>query len=289
MYFSNGLHYNPGYAGSHEAVSLNAAYRYQWVRLPGAGQTANVSIHSPLKKKRIALGAIYTYDRLGVNRTNAASVAFAYRIPVGKKKETQIAIGVSAGFAHYYSDLNSIATTDPDDPAFAGNNQNRWMPDAGLGVYIYSRKFFAGASLKNLLMNRLSGSRTVFETSPDVARQYPHLYLTAGYALRISSKVSFIPSILFRYVPGHSPVSFDFNASFIFVDRIRAGVSYRLEDSYIFMLAGHVTPQLRIGYAYDLTVSPLRRYTSGSHEITLGFDFTVADKKMKRPGFIAHF
>lgn len=289
MYYSNGLFYNPAYAGSHDAVSLNAGYRYQWAGMPGAPQTATGSVHSPLKNERIAIGAIYSYDRVGVTKTNSADISFAYRIPIGKKKETKICIGVSAGFKNYRADLNSVATTDADDAAFTGNSQNRWLPDAGFGIYIYSRKFFAGSSLSNILFSRLNGKTSVFEGSPVVAHQYPHLYLTTGYVLNISSVVKFIPSALFRYVPGHAPISFDFNASFIFLDRIRLGASYRLEDCYVFMVAGHVTKQLRIGYAYDLSVSPVRKYTSGSHEVTFGFDFSAIKGKGRNPAYIAHF
>ncbi|NNF01395.1 MAG: type IX secretion system membrane protein PorP/SprF, partial [Bacteroidia bacterium] len=35
----------------------------------------------------------------------------------------------------------------------------------------------------------------------------------------------------------------------------------------------NVTDQMRIGYSYDYTITELNNHTSGSHEITLGFDF----------------
>ena len=39
------------------------------------------------------------------------------------------------------------------------------------------------------------------------------------------------------------------------------------------MLEYNITPQLRAGYAYDYTLTDIANYSSGSHEIMLGFDF----------------
>lgn len=273
MYRFNGLYLNPAYAGSHEVITATAMYRNQWVKMPGAPQTASVALHSPLKNERIGLGLIYTYDQIGVVKNNSLNASFAYRVPIGKKKNVKLCLGLSAGFTNYRADLNSVATTEANDPNFAGNNQNRWLPNIGFGIYIYSPKFFVGLSVPHILASRLNGKTSVFETNPDIAKQYYHLLLTGGYVFDLGKKVKFMPSVLMKYAPLHAPVSFDFNATFVFVDRLWLGAAYRLNDSYNFMAAVNITKQLRVGYAYDLTVSPLRSYTSGSHEVMLGFDF----------------
>src|SRR4051812_5346032 len=81
MYRFNGLYINPAYAGSHEVINATAIYRNQWVKMPGAPQTASVAVHSPLKNNRLGLGLIYTYDQIGVSKTNSLNASFAYRIP----------------------------------------------------------------------------------------------------------------------------------------------------------------------------------------------------------------
>jgi hypothetical protein len=83
------------------------------------------------------------------------------------------------------------------------------------------------------------------------------MYLVYG------KKVKFAPSILLKYVPKYAPISIDFNANFIFIDRLWLGVSYRLSDSYGFMAAVNITRQFRVGYAYDLTVSPISHSPQG--------------------------
>lgn len=289
MYRFNGLYLNPAYAGSHEVLNAMAIYRQQWVKMPGAPQSASVAIHSPLQKDNYALGLIYSYDRIGVTKTNSVNADFAYRLLIGKKKKVRLCFGISAGVMNYRTDMDNVATTDANDPKFVDNSVNRWLPNVGFGIYAYSDRFFAGVSLPHILTNKLDGKASVFETSDAVARQYYHLLITGGYVFSIGKKVKFMPSMLFQYVPVHAPISFDFNVNFIFIDRIWIGAAYRVNDSYSFMLAANVTHQLRIGYAYDLGVSSLRRFTTGSHEVMASFDFDFIHRKVISPRRIKYF
>ncbi|MBL7942395.1 MAG: type IX secretion system membrane protein PorP/SprF, partial [Flavobacteriales bacterium] len=44
--------------------------------------------------------------------------------------------------------------------------------------------------------------------------------------------------------------------------------------------------QLRLGYAYDFTLTDIADYSSGSHEIMLGFDFGKdVDVKVRSPRY----
>src|SRR3989442_13838926 len=95
MYRFNGLYLNPAYAGSQEDISAMAIYRYQWVKMPGQPQSASVAVHSPLKKNQYALGLIYSFDKIGVTTTNSVNADFAYRIPLGKKKNVRLCFGLS--------------------------------------------------------------------------------------------------------------------------------------------------------------------------------------------------
>jgi type IX secretion system PorP/SprF family membrane protein len=289
MYLFDNLYINPAYAGSHEALNATIMYRDQWVKMPGAPQTASVAVHSPLPDDHIALGFTYTNDRIGVTQTNNAEASFAYRILVGKKKDIRLSFGICAGFDNYHADLNSVPTTDPNDPSFVGNYQNRWLPNVGAGFYAYSDNFFAGFSVPRILANRLNGPTALFATSTGIARQYQNLLAQAGYVFNIGKKIKFVPSLLLMYAPKYAPPSFDFNANFIFINRIFLGIGYRLNDSYQFTLAGNVTKQIRIGYCYDLTVSNLNKYTTGTHEVMASFEVGLKHGKFVKDNPIKFF
>jgi type IX secretion system PorP/SprF family membrane protein len=289
MYRFNGLYLNPAYAGSHDDFSATAMYRDQWLKIPGAPQSASVALHSPLPDNHIALGLLYTYDQIGVAKTNSADACFAYRILVGRKKDIHLSFGISAGFANYRADLNSIATTDPNDPSFEGNSQNRTLFNVGTGFYTYGSNFFAGISVPNIMANKLDGSAGLFATSTGIARQYQNLLITGGYLFDVGKHVKLLPSILFIWVPEYAPLTMDFNLNLIFIDRIFVGAGYRLNDSYSFSLAVNVTKQVRVGYNYDLTVSSLSHSTTGTHEVMLGFDADVMHHKPANPARMNYF
>src|ERR1700744_2350026 len=116
MYLFNGLYNNPAYAGSRDALNATVMYRNQWVKIPGAPQTASIAANSPLPNPKLALGVIYSFDQVGVTKTNSLNIDFAYRLKVGKKKDITLSFGISAGFQNYQADLNSVATTDLNDP-----------------------------------------------------------------------------------------------------------------------------------------------------------------------------
>ena len=289
MYLFNGLYNNPAYAGSRDALNATVMYRDQWLKIPGAPQTASVAVNSPLPNDKLALGILYTNDKIGVTKTNSFNADFAYRIKVGKKKDINLSFGISAGFQNYVANFNGVATTDLNDPSFEGNYQKRWLPNVGAGFYAYNKRFFVGVSAPYMLANRLNGSASAFATSTNIARQYQNLIINGGYVFEIGKKVRFVPSLLLKYIPKYAPVTLDFNAMFIFIDKVWLGASYRLNDSYNFTLAVNLTKQIKIGYCYDLTVSPLNKFTTGTHEVMVSFDTWFKNKKPYGPAELRYF
>jgi type IX secretion system PorP/SprF family membrane protein len=290
MYRFNGLVFNPAFAGSRDALSMAAIYRWQWVNVPGSPQTASFAIHSPLANDHIAIGLSFLSDHYTVVHSDKLEGDFAYRIHTGKNKKIKISLGVGVSATNVRMDLSSVGLAQGGgaDPSFR-NNVNLWLPNVSAGIYVYSDKFFIGVSVPEILSNSLSTKGEVWEKSLDSAHQYTSLYATAGYVFDLGKKVKFAPSILVKYVPKYAPISMDFNANFIFIDRLWLGVSYRLSDSYGFMVAINITRQLRVGYSYDLTVSPISHFTTGSHEVMAGYDLDFRRKSMINPRYVRYF
>jgi type IX secretion system PorP/SprF family membrane protein len=76
-----------------------------------------------------------------------------------------------------------------------------------------------------------------------------------------------------------APLSVDLSLNVLINNRIEAGLGYRLDDAVTGLVNFKVTPDLRIGYAYDYTTSNLGNYNSGSHEIMILFDFDFLNIK----------
>jgi type IX secretion system PorP/SprF family membrane protein len=283
QYMFNGLVLNPAYAGSREVLSATALYRNQWVGIDGAPKTVTFSMHAPVRNEKIGLGIIFCNDRLGITNTNNVGLNYAYRITF--KNKAKLSLGLQASVLQYRADFASIAHSfSPSvfDPAFA-QVINRWLPNFGTGIYYYTNKFYAGISMPNILLNKLSESGAVFQVG-DKASQYRHLFLTTGYVFDLNKSLKLKPSILVKFVQG-APVEFDFNANLWLFDMFAVGLSYRTRDSIDALFEFQVTPQLGIGYAYDYTLTPLGKYTSGSHEIMLRYEFGFSKTRIITPRY----
>lgn len=287
FYMFNGLYLNPAYAGSRDAISAMALSRYQWTKIEGAPRSASISLHSPLKNNNVALGLIYTHDRLGVTQSDGLTLDFAYRIPLGKKKTTKLSFGLSGSMTHYRSYLTDASIIDAGDPNFQ-SNYHAWMPNFGAGVYLYSPKYYVGFSVPHFLNLSLNEKLWNATGNDLTAHQYNHYLLTAGYVFNLGKSVKFKPSFLMKYVR-NAPVDFDITAAFLFIDRVWLSVGHRVGDSYIFSGQFYITPQFRVGYAYDLTVSGLSKYAGGTHEVMLGYDFIYDKSRIVNPRYIKYF
>ena len=114
--------------------------------------------------------------------------------------------------------------------------------------------------------------------------QKRHYFVTGGYVFTLSPAVKFRPSFLVKAVDG-APLSLDLTANFLLAERLWLGVAYRNEDSMSGIIAYNITEQLRAGYAYDFTLTPLKTQQSGTHELMLQYDLRFNKEKTLSPRY----
>lgn len=271
----NQLAFNPAYAGSRDALSLQFLGRTQWVDLDGQPQTGTISLHSPVGN-RVGLGLFGFVDKLGIEQKSGLTLSYAYRLELPKGR---LSLGLNAGFELYNADLTSTFLGDPSDPSFSQNVENVFNPNFGAGIYYYSDRFWIGGSVPHLLDNELND---VAGNTSNFAEQRRHYTASAGYVMPLGPNVKFRPSAITKYVDG-SPLQFDIDAALKFYDKLWLGASYRTGDSYDFHLEYLVNNALTLGYAYDLTDTDLRPFNNGTHEILVSFDFNFQERKIVTP------
>ncbi len=137
QYMFNGLALNPAYAGSHDALSLTALTRIQWVGIEGAPNTQTFSAHSPIAD-RSSLGLFLIHDNIGVTNQYGVYGSYAYRIPMGSGS---LSMGLQFGFNQYNINLNQLSTKLLD-PNFAVSDAGGFLPNVGAGLYYSSERFY---------------------------------------------------------------------------------------------------------------------------------------------------
>lgn len=269
---------NPAYAGSSETLAIGLLYRSQWAGLDGAPKTVTAAIHSPVGN-RVGLGLSLITDEIGPVRETNAYADFSYTVPVGNS--TQLAFGLKAGATFHNIGIggNSLDLIDQGDPFFA-NNINEVTPNIGAGLYLYKpNKFYISASMPNIL-----NSVHLDANGTKIGSETQHLFAAAGYVFDLSKNFKLKPHAIFKTALD-SPISFDVNANLFMYNLVELGVGYRYEDSFSGMINFSITPNLRIGYAYDRVNSDINIVTNSSHEVFLNFDINFPKRVSRSPRY----
>jgi hypothetical protein len=74
----------------------------------------------------------------------------------------------------------------------------------------------------------------------------------------------------------------DVNLAAIINKVLLIGVSYRIEESISPIVQAKITPQFKIGYAYDYPLANASSYGSNSHEFMLSYLFSFSQHKVSR-------
>jgi type IX secretion system PorP/SprF family membrane protein len=279
QYMFNQLAINPGYAGSHENISVDMLYRYQWVSIEGAPKTISASVHSPFNSVHSAYGFELTNDQIGPVSYTTGMLTYAYRINFNKSK---LSFGLQGGVKN-----NNIISSklDPYQPDPFKDNpiDKKTVFDANFGVYYYvPAKFYAGFSSHQLLQNQWL---VVYDTlgNSGFSKLFRHFYFMSGGAVEIGDNLVFKPSMIAKYVK-NAPVQFDFNISFLISKVLWLGAAYRTHSAISLITEFNVTQNMRIGYSYDMWLNELKIERNGSHEFRLSFEINN-NKRMKTPRY----
>ena len=278
QYMFNMLNINPAYAGIREAGNLNMLVRKQWVNFPGAPTSGSISYDQRLEGKNNGIGAQVYFDRIGIESTTGVQGFYSYSAPMGT---ATLNLGMSLGVLNYASNYTNTNPFDGGDPSLMTNLQG-YLPTAGFGAILESEKWYLAFSAPALFKTRITQNG---QGVLSAAGKEGHFFLTAGYVVPLTNDAQLKPSVLVKTVSG-SRIQYDLNLNLWLGNLISIGTSYRTEDAVLGMLELQVTPQFRLGYAYDHNISKLVNYNSGTHEFMLRYELGRQEgKKIQSPRY----
>jgi type IX secretion system PorP/SprF family membrane protein len=297
QYMFNTLAVNPAYAGSRDVLSMTALARYQWLGVEGAPTTYTYSVDMPISKERMGLGLQVFSDKIGAENTTGGYFTYAYKVRVGPR--TTLSLGTQVGFTQFNVNLINILLNQANDPSF-NQNISVFKPNVGAGLYLSNDKGYIGLSVPQLLENKLSNpgvADSVAKNAGYTTRR--SFFAMMGFVINLSNSLKLKPSLMGRYQQGTS-VSVDANMNLWIKDKISIGVSGRFNqvksfadrgfgDAIIGMLEVQLTPQLRLGYAYDHQLNNLNKDNKfgalQTHEVLLRYEFGYGKNKILTPRY----
>jgi type IX secretion system PorP/SprF family membrane protein len=279
-YMYDQISINPGSAGSSDMVSTHVILRQQWVGIEGAPSDYVLNLSAPFKlfKANHGAGLSIWSDKIGFNEDIDMSLSYAYQLPVGNGR---LGIGLSGSFVNRKLDPQwSVPNSQPfvppeNDGAIPNGKQNEFTFDLGLGLFYSTDELYVGISSTHLLNDRF-----VYETESTTSvadeKMLRQFYLTAGYNLQFSNPLfELIPSVLLQSESEAWITKIDLNTTFMYNKKFWAGVTYRLGSAVVGMIGVDILNGVKIGYSYDFDTSALSNFSKGSHEVMVGYSFTV--------------
>lgn len=284
QYMMNGFLLNPSYAGSDYYTTFGLTVREQWLNLPHAPSTyaaafqtrllndsyitkstaVRKKISRPTKGGRVGVGGYLFSDHNGIMHRTGLQMAYAYHLPVGE--EQQLSFGLSLSAYQYFVDINgAVMPDDVQDELLNNYDQVVYIPDANFGVSYTTRNYYAGFAMTNLFR----GSLMVGNGGENSRSELGHYFLTGGMRFYPGSDWIVEPSVMLK----SSDMLFksfqvDLTGRVYYKEDYWLGLSYRTNDAVILM-AGLKVDRFYIGYAFDFTLSEIRSYTYGTHELTV--------------------
>ncbi len=261
---------NAGYAGSNDAICGTLLYRNQWTGFGGEPKSMVLTVDMPIEVLHGGVGlSVLASDQLGAEKNTNIRGAYAYRMLLGSGS---LGLGVDFGYHQKSIDGSKFIFNDDGDINIPTQNESGGTFDFGFGAYYNTDKLFVGASALHLTQGDIKFSTINTKMSR-------HYYLMAGYGVDLTSSLTLKPMVQVK--TDAVSTQLDANVNLMINNRFWVGGSYRIQDAIVLLAGLEIIPNLKLGYSYDLTTSDIKSYSSGSHEIMLGYCYKPA-KVVKR-------
>jgi type IX secretion system PorP/SprF family membrane protein len=302
QYIMNGFLINPSMAGVDGYSTVNITARQQWLGLSGAPATYAASFQTrllknsyiskstsvrrkivhPTKGGNVGLGGYIFNDRNGIMSRTGILAAYAYHLELGKTDgvPNDLSLGLAATVYQYAIDLNGdLLLRDTDDEFLNNYDRVVFIPDFNFGASFTTTKYFVGFA-----MSSISRGSLLFLNKGDNKRsEIGHYFLTGGMKFKFSGNPDWMiePSALIKSSDMvFKSAQMDLTTRVRYKDDYWAGISYRTGDAIVIML-GLKYDRFYFAYAFDMTLTDIRKQSFGSHELTLAVKFGESARRYK--------
>ncbi|MDF1571712.1 MAG: type IX secretion system membrane protein PorP/SprF [Bacteroidales bacterium] len=265
--------FNPGAMGQSDMICAAASFRNQWAGFPGAPVVSTFTAHAPfsLFGRSHGVGINLMNDNVALNNDLFVSAAYSYKIDFGSGV---LGIGLNAGFANHSFDPSGLNGADvidiTGDDAIPQNAASLFGFDMGAGAYYSTDKLYFGLSTTHL-------NQTSFDFPEELAetRLIRHYYAVGGYTIQLPNPTfELIPSFMLQTDTKDHHIYLNTNVRYN--KRFWGGVSYSVGGAVSALFGIELMNGIKVGYSYDIELSPLFKYSSGSHEVTVRYCFDLS-------------
>jgi len=271
---------SPAFAGIGDNLRIRANGLTQWVGIKDAPQ--NQSLYADFRVlDRSGVGISLYNDRNGYTRQTGAKVSFAHHIILDYYSKQYLSFGLSYNFNTFRIDTDEFNTTIEHpviDPSVTDNRYNA-NNNFDISALYRNKGFYLSFNANNVLKKNTDKYRGV---EPNLLSNYQ---VYSGFVFKDgeNNRIEYEPSIYYQYFASDGRSTTDFNFKYRRYNRYEdyywVGVSYRfLNDQFpkplsVGPMVGFMKSKFYFGYSYQVMFNDLGNYNTGTHSVTIGFDF----------------
>lgn len=280
------MFYNPGYAGDGNEIEAKLLNRNQWMGF-GDGVPNNfiANIDAPFKLfgHRHGAGLSLIRDNIGGFSNTGVNISYAYRRGF---IQGDLGIGIALNMISHEFYLEKIVTSGGDVTTdilipTTGNNDRPMIFDMNLGLYYSADNMYFSVSARNLLGSNIN----YYQKEPVSIR--PKVYLGGGYNYQLTNPLFSVEPIVFLAT---DIATTEFNlSSLVYYNKLFFGglgikTNTTLATSDVIALAGFkLLNGIQVALSYDISLTKMISYNSGSFEFMLGYSFNLdMDKDIRK-------
>ncbi len=278
MYWAIPTLYNPAAVGCDSALHISAFDRMQWLGVTNAPKTFFAAVDMPFKFKSVrnGVGAMVMNDQAGLFKTTQLGLQYSYSLNLWGGR---MALGLQAGMVNQSFAGGNIYIPDGDawDASADGlpsGDVSAMAFDCGFGAYYEKGWFYSGLGIQHLAETSIELDEYAYT---QLKRTY---YFTAGGNIPIKRSLLIVqPSILVKTTLQAMQIDYTLRATYD--NKFWGGMTLRPGDAIALMVGADVGA-IRLGYSYDIGISPLAKAAHGSHELMVTYSYKIDLDKQKQ-------
>lgn len=281
QYQVNPYSLSPSFAGYNFKSQAFIGYRKQWTGMPASPQTSFASVVLPAWE-RVWLGARIVSDKTNIFNNFQGSLSYTYQLPV--------AIGHFFRFSLWGSifqnniNLQNINISDANDPILEGKTKLVGTAfNAGAGVLYQNQRLVTGLSVPTLFVSKETYSVDGNKNLLVMERQF----IAFGYyKFKLNKNWNLKAGLVYRATK-NSPSIYDIFSEVKYKNIVWGNLLYRRGTIIGIGVGGYILNDFTLNYTFEFINNGFTSYTSGTHEITIGFDLNIG--KRSRGGDFEHY
>ena len=220
---------------------------------------------------QITLGGALVNQRFFVQNNTEILADFSYALPLGRRDDQTLFLGVKAGGNLYSINADKIDTHNPAFDPLLQSISNKIEPLVGAGVTYQLGDFYIAVGSGNLLKSVAYNSQKITETTSVVGAT--NFTAMAGYNWHISRELTLKPYVRWGMYQKQKQGHLLIKTSAQYLEKFDFGIAHEWQRTFsAYFLAKVWQNKLQLGYAYTtLSNSELQQHAQGSHEFIVKY------------------